>query len=160
MSRTVSMFAAATALVASTLFSSQAHADGANTNHALAILRPAEGRVGVTVRVSESRAVWLPENVIADAEGRASSSTQLRFVCHTPCRLYLRPGAVRVALVGWATNHYEWNIPSRGGAINLLARRPDGSLMPMPVASDVRRTEVATNERRAATGRTVAMNDR
>lgn len=159
MSRTVSMFAAATALFATTLVASVAHADGASSNE-LAILRPAEGRVGVTVRVSERRAVWLPENVIAEAEGRTSDSTQLRFVCHTPCRLYLRPGAVHVALVGWATNHYDWSIPSRGGAINLLARRPDGTLTPMPVASDVRRMEVATHERRSIAGRTIAMNAR
>ncbi|MFO0563557.1 MAG: hypothetical protein U0269_36370 [Polyangiales bacterium] len=157
MNRSIIAFAVAAALATSSSLALASDQNEARSEDVAAMLRPGEGRVAVTIRVTETRSVFVRENVIADAAGRASESQRFRFVCHTPCRLYVRPGAVDVALVGWRTNYYQWNIPARGGALNLLARRPDGTLTDMPRASS---SVVEVVDNRRAQRRVLASNAR
>jgi hypothetical protein len=89
-------------------------------------LRPGAGRVPLEINVTEPRRVFLHA---ADGAGAAShSSAPLRYVCTTPCRLYVHPGPISVTLVGWSRQGYEWDVPAHGGSVSLVARRPDGSL--------------------------------
>ncbi len=131
-----------------------------SSEESLAILRPGDGRVALSIRVTERRSVFVRESLVANAEGTANTSERFRFVCHTPCRLYVRPGAVEVALVGWATNYYHWNVPTHGGAVNLLARRPDGTLGEIPASQQSSAPSEVAQERRRVDGRSVAMNGR
>lgn len=135
-------------------------ATSSSSEESLAILRPGEGRVALSIRVTEGRSVFVRESVIADAAGVESTSERYRFVCHTPCRLFVRPGAVEVALVGWTTNYYQWTVPARGGAVNLLARRPDGTLSSRPEAQPSNAPSEVAQERRRVDGRSFAMNGR
>jgi hypothetical protein len=97
-----------------------------------AIMQPGAGRVPLRIEVTQARRVFVRQSTLAAAAGGTSTSSNLQYVCTTPCRLYVQPGPVDVVLVGWASTAYHWDVPSHGGSVHLLARLPNGQLSPMP----------------------------
>jgi hypothetical protein len=69
--------------------------------------------VPLAIRVTEARRVYVRD---------AASANGLRYMCTTPCRLFVRPGNVDVTLVGWGAHEYHWDVPEHGGSVSLLAR--------------------------------------
>lgn len=122
----------ASALIVSTLCTS-AYADGLErpatslSQASVDLTVPGDGRVPLRIDVTESRHVMVRNN---------STATGLRYVCTTPCRLYVRPGAVDVTLVGWGSHEYHWDVPMHGGSIHLQARR-----MPAEIAAATHRDQ-------------------
>ncbi len=94
-----------------------------------AALHPGAGRVRLRIHVTHARRVFLPASV---ATAGAERGNDLRYVCTTPCVLYVQPGAVNVTLEGWNTHTYSWDVPSSGGCVSLAARTPDGRLATEP----------------------------
>lgn len=110
------------ALLATTLFCTNALADGIETHSTASAstvvsTEPGEGRVALSIDVTESRRVMVRDE---------AAPSQLRFVCTTPCRVYVAPGNVDVTLVGWGSHEYHWDVPMHGGSVHLRAN-------PMPV---------------------------
>jgi hypothetical protein len=84
------------------------------------LLTPAPHRVPLVIRVTEARRVFVRD---------ANAPSGRRYVCTTPCRLFVEPGPVDVTLVGWGSHEYHWDVPARGGSVSLLARPAPGSIL-------------------------------
>lgn len=91
------------------------------------LLAPAPNRVPLAIRVTEARRVFVRD---------ASATNGLRYVCTTPCRLYVQPGPIDVTLVGWGAHEYHWEVPAHGGSVSLLARPTPPSIVAARLAAE------------------------
>lgn len=139
------------ALLATTLFCTNAIADGidsrATTSPSSTVsTEPGEGRVALNINVTETRRVMVRDD---------DAPSQMRFVCSTPCRLYVAPGNVDVTLVGWGAHEYHWEVPMHGGSVNLRANPMPAELVAAR-AAEAHRIELEAAAARAAREEAIA----